>query len=244
MRRLIVASLILGWLGLLVGSRPLWAEPLVVILGKDGASMALVPGGEFIYGEGDNRRRLTLPAFYMDKYEVTVKRYLAFRQATGRKEKYKVNELIQASDADRPIIGVDWQDAEDYCRYYGERLPTEEEWEKAARGTDGRIYPWGDDEPTRELAGYDWDKKQHWQGYDSLSPVGAYEAGKSPYGIYDLAGSVIEWTSSDYERETKVIRGGSWLSHPSALRSAHRRGVLATYRLNALGFRCVLDAPA
>lgn len=244
MRRLIVASLVLGWLSLLAGGSPLHAQPLAEMLGKDRAPMVLVPGGEFIYGEGDNRRRLTLPSFYMDKYEVTTKRYLAFRQATGRKESYKVNELIQASDADRPIIGVDWQDAGDYCRYYGKRLPTEEEWEKAARGTDGRIYPWGDDEPTRDLAGYDWDKKQRWQGYDSLSPVGAHEAGKSPYGIYDLAGGVIEWTSSDYERETKVIRGGSWVSHPSALRSAHRRGVSATYRLNALGFRCAQDAPA
>jgi formylglycine-generating enzyme required for sulfatase activity len=242
MRRLIVASLILGWLGLLVGSRPLWAEPLVVILGKDGAPMALVPGGEFVYGEGDGTRRLTLPSFYMDKYEVTTKRYLAFQKATARKERYKVNELLQPADGDRPIIGVDWQDAEAYCRYYGERLPTEEEWEKAARGTDGRIYPWGNHEPTRDLASYDWDGKQRWRGYSGLSPVGAYEAGKSPYGIYDLAGSVTEWTSSDYDKRTKVVRGGSWLVDAWTLRSAHRHGVIPTYRLNVLGFRCVQDS--
>lgn len=244
MRRLTMLCLALGWLVCAANSRPLWAEHLLEVLGKDGAPMVLVPGGEFIYGEEEARRRLTLPSFYMDKYEVTTKRYLAFRQATGRKEQFKVNEAIQVGEGDRPIIGVDWQDAEDYCRHYRKRLPTEEEWEKAARGTDGRTYPWGNHEPTRELAGYDWDGKQRWKGYDGLSPVGAHGAGRSPYGIYDLAGGVIEWTSSDYDRETKVVRGGSWLSHPSALRSAHRRGVWASYRLNALGFRCVQDALA
>ncbi|MDE3035598.1 MAG: formylglycine-generating enzyme family protein, partial [Nitrospirota bacterium] len=116
------------------------------------------------------------------------------------------------------------------------------EWEKAARGTDGRIYPWGDAEPTRAVANYDWDGKKRWRGYDSLSPVGAYEAGKSPYGIYDLAGNVTEWTSSDYDRETKVVRGGSWLVDAVTLRSAHRHGVIPTYRLNVLGFRCLQDA--
>ena len=242
MHRLIHTSLLVIWLTVLTGTQALLAQQPPVIIGKDGAPMALVPGGEFLYGEGENQRRLTLPSFYMDKYEVTTKQYLAFRQTTGRKERFKVNELIQASAGDRPIIGVDWQDAEDYCRHYGKRLPTEEEWEKAARSTDGRIYPWGNAEPTQALASYDWDGKQRWQGYDSLSPVGAYDAGKSPYGIYDLAGSVTEWTSSEYDAETKVVRGGSWLSHPSALRAAHRRGVLPTYRLNALGFRCALDA--
>lgn len=241
MRRLIVASLVVGWLGILVGGRPLWAEQLLEILGKDGAPMALVPRGEFLYGEGDARRRLTLPSFYMDKYEVTTKRYTKFLQASGQKERERSNESSQASAGDRPIIGVDWRDVEAYCRYYGKRLPTEEEWEKAARGTDGRIYPWGNQEPTRDLASYDWDKKQRWQGYSGLSPVGAYEAGKSPYGIYDLAGSVTEWTSSDYDRDTKVVRGGSWLVDAWTLRSAHRHGVIPTYRLNVLGFRCVQD---
>ncbi|MDE3018012.1 MAG: formylglycine-generating enzyme family protein [Nitrospirota bacterium] len=242
MHRPIHTSLFVIWLTVLTGTQPLPAQQLVEVLGKDGAPMVLVPGGEFLYGEGENQHRLALPSFYMDKYEVTTKQYLAFRQATGRKERFKVNELIQASEGDRPIIGVDWQDAEDYCRHYGKRLPTEEEWEKAARGADGRIYPWGDAEPTQALASYDWDGKQRWQGYDNLSPVGAHDAGKSPYGLYDLAGSVTEWTSSEYDFETKVVRGGSWLSHPSALRAAHRRGVLPTYRLNALGFRCAQDA--
>lgn len=241
MRRLIVASLVLGWLGFLVGGRPLWAEQPVEILGKDGAPMVLVPGGEFVYGEGEDLRRLTLPPFYIDKYEVTTKRYTKFLQEIKQKERERSNESSQVNAGDRPIIGVDWQDAEDYCRYYGKRLPTEEEWEKAARGTDGRIYPWGKQEPTRDLARYDWDGKQRWHGYDSLSPVGSYEAGKSPYGIYDLAGNATEWTSSDYDHDTKVVRGGSWLVDAWTLRSAHRHGVIPTYRLNVLGFRCLHD---
>ncbi|TAJ10783.1 MAG: hypothetical protein EPO61_00435 [Nitrospirae bacterium] len=243
MRRLIVTSLVLAWLGLLVRGLPLRAEPLKEVVGKDGAPMVLVPGGEFIYGEGDERRHLTLPPFYMDKYEVTTKRYAKFLQEIGRKERERSNESSQASAGDRPIIGVDWQDAEAYCRHYGERLPTEEEWEKAARGTDGRIYPWGNHEPTRNLASYDWDGKQRWHGYSGLLPVGAFEAGKSPYGIYDLAGSVTEWTSSDFDRDTKVVRGGSWLVDPWTLRAAHRHGIIPTYRLNVLGFRCLQDAP-
>jgi formylglycine-generating enzyme required for sulfatase activity len=234
--------LALGWLVALTGGRLLWAQAPGEFVGTDGAPMILVPGGEFIFGEGDTRRRLTLPPFFMDKYEVTTKRYRAFQQATGRKEPFKPNELIQPSDADKPIIGVDWSEAEAYCRHYGRRLPTEEEWEKAARGTDERIYPWGNQEPSHDLAGYDWDNKQRWQGYDALSRVGAFETGKSPYGVLDMAGGVIEWTGSNFDRETKVVRGGSWLSHPSALKSAYRRGVMPSYRLNSLGFRCLAEA--
>jgi len=241
MRHLIVVSLVLGWL-VCAADRPLiGAESLLEVLGRDGAPMVLVPGGEFIYGEGDGLRRLTAPSFYLDKYEVTAKRYTKFLQEIGQKDRERSNEISRASVGDRPIIGVDWEDAEAYCRHYGERLPTEEEWEKAARGTDGRIYPWGNQEPTRDLASYDWEGKKHWRGYEGLSPVGAYEAGKSPYGIYDLAGSVTEWTSSDYDRDTKVVRGGSWLVDAWTLRSAHRHGVIPTYRLNVLGFRCLLE---
>ena len=244
MRRPIAVSVTVFWLVMAVGPGPLLAQPPADIRGKDGTPMRLVPAGEFVYGEGEHQRRLTLPSFYMDTYEVTTKQYLAFQRATGRPERFKVNErIVPDEDADRPIIGQDWQEAVDYCRYWGKRLPTEEEWEKAARGMDGRLYPWGNQEPTQTIASYNWDGKKLWQGYSSLSPVGSYESGKSPYGIYDLAGNVSEWTASDYDRETKVVRGGSWLTGPVPLRATYRRGVLPTYRLNAVGFRCAQDAP-
>ena len=204
------------------------------ITGKDGAPMLLIPAGEFLYGE-DNQR-LSLPAFYMDKYEVTTKLYAAFMQATGRAAPKRWNEASQVSDGDRPVIGVDWNDAEAYCRQYGKRLPTEQEWEKAARGTDGREYPWGNEEPTSRHANFG---KSTWDGYATLTAVGEHEAGKSPYGIYDMAGNVWEWTSSDYDSSRKVRRGGSWYDVPLLLQSANRYSFYNPSRPHDfIGFRC------
>src|SRR5207237_762314 len=106
------------------------------ITGKDSAAMMLVPAGEFLYGE-DNQRML-LPAFYMDKYEMTTKLYAVFLQASGWQEPNNWDEVSLVKDSNRPVISVYWKDADAYCRYYGKRLPTEQEWEKAARGYDGR----------------------------------------------------------------------------------------------------------
>jgi len=232
------AALLLLALAVLPAAR---AEEASVI-GKDRAPMMLIPAGEFLYGVENVPR--ALPAFFMDKYEVTVRQYAKYLQSTSGKGRGRPHELAGAADAERPMIAVEWKEAEAYCRHYGKRLPTEEEWEKAARGTDGRLYPWGNQEPTRKLASYDWDGKQNWRGYRSLSPVASYEAGKSPYGLYNMAGNVAEWTSSDFDQEGKVVRGGSWLSDALALRVTRRRGVIPWYRLNAIGFRCVQTAPS
>ena len=243
-------SLLITFLSLVVVSYQ-GAPPLLTsdsgfpkeITGKDGAPMLLVPAGEFLYG--DNNQRLSLPAFYMDKYELTNARYAKFLQATGREQPYEWNEVSQVSDGDRPVIGVNWHDADAYCRYYGKRLPTEQEWEKAARGTDGRKYPWGNEEPNQSLASYDWDGERQWQGYSTLASVESYEAGKSPYGLYNMAGNVWEWTSSDYDSggQTKVIRGGSWNNDADLLRSADRNDGNPSYRFHRFGFRCAQDAP-
>lgn len=210
------------------------------VTGKDGAPMLLVSAGEFLYGSND--QRLSLSAFYMDKYEVTTKLYAAFLQATSRKQPDYWNKVSVTSVGDRPVVGVDWHDADAYCRQYGKRLPTEQEWEKAARGTDGRKYPWGNDEPSSRYANYG-------QAYDSnfystrLTAIGNYEAGKSPYGIYDLAGNVWEWTSSEYGSSNKVIRGGSWLVPAFFLESSNQNWTTPTDRNTNMGFRCVQDAP-
>lgn len=211
------------------------------ITGKDGAPMMPVPAGGFLYG--GNYQWLSLPAFYMDKFAVTTARYAKFLQATGREKPYKWNEVNQSSDGDRPVIGVNWHDADAYCRHYGKRLPTEQEWEKSARGTDGRKYPWGNEVPTRSLANYDSNGESTWQGYKTLSPVGSYESGKSPYGIYDMAGNVWEWTSSDYDNNYKVLRGGSWAYEAEDMRVWNRNGRNPTYRSYRNGFRCAQDAP-
>jgi formylglycine-generating enzyme required for sulfatase activity len=227
------------------------------ITGKDGAPMMLVLAGEFLYG--DDNQRISLPAFYMDKYELTVSRYASFLQASGRMQPEYWNQASLVSAGDRPVIGVDWYDAYTYCRQYAKRLPTEQEWEKAARGTDGRKYPWGNDEPSDRYAnfGKEWDNLN----YESelLTAVGSYEDGKSPFGIYDLAGNVWEWTSTGgiydlagnvwewtstggVNHLVKVVRGGSWHDGPSNLRSARPHVVEPSIRTSWTGgFRCVQD---
>jgi len=209
------------------------------ITGRDGAPMVLVPEGEFLYGYGDNEQRLSPPAFYMDKYEVTTKLYGAFLQGTGRKQPDDWSiQVALVGSGDRPVVNVSWHDADAYCRYYGKRLPTEQEWEKAARGTDGRKYPWGNEEPTSRHALFD----TKWNGYGTLAVVGSHEAGASPYGIQDLAGNVWEWTSSDYDRSSRVLRGGSWHDPADGLETSFLSYGNPTDRNGVLGFRCAQDA--
>jgi formylglycine-generating enzyme required for sulfatase activity len=179
------------------------------LTGRDGAPMVLVPAGEFQYGE--NNQRLSLPAFYRDKYEVSTRLYSQFLQATSRKQPDDWSQQVAlVGGGDRPVVKVTWHDADAYCRHYGKRLPTEQEWEKAARGTDGQKFPWGNEEPTSRHALF----ATKWNGYGTLALVGSHETGTSPYGIQDLAGNVWEWTSSDYDNSDQytVIRGGSWSS--------------------------------
>ena len=240
----LVLSVVISLGGL---SLPVWAER--EITGRDGAPMARVPAGEFLYGR--NNQRLSLSAFDMDKYEVTTKLYAKFLQATGRVQPtdWPQQMALVGSHGDRPVVNVTWHDADAYCSYYGKRLPTEQEWEKAARGTDGRKYPWGNEAPTSRHALFN----ARWNGYETLAVVGSHEAGASPYGIQDLAGNVYEWTSSgselgrgssDYVPGSKFIRGGSWYEFlaaglASTFGSIHPQEGKETDR----GFRCVQDAP-
>ncbi len=228
------------------------------ITGKDGAPMVLVPAGEFTMGSnegGDDEKpahRVSLDAYYIDKYEVTVRQYAKFLDATSLEAPPDWNIMNQPPHQKRPVAKVDWADAGTYCRWAGKRLPTEAEWEKAARGTDGRIYPWGNDPPTRLQANFGKDK---WNDHVALVPVGLLEDGKSPYGIYDLAGNVSEWVSDWYDKnyyknspdrnpkgpergEYKVARGGSWGIDPELLRSARRLVNQPSNRGGSYGFRC------
>ncbi len=203
--------------------------------------MALVPEGKFLMGAGpgshaDNlRREVVLDAFYMDKHEVTNGDYKRFVDKEGHREPR--NWAIRGYDEDlkdHPVVFVSYKDAEAYCTWMGKRLPTEEEWEKAARGTDGRVYPWGN-EFKRDRA------NTSISGIVGTSRVGRYEEGKSPYGLYDMAGNVWEWTSSDYKKGSKVVKGGSWgLSHRFS-RAFARVGYGQNTRINNLGFRCARD---
>lgn len=234
------------------------------ITGKDSTPMRLIPAGPFTMGfneeSADERPAHTvhLDAFYMDAYEVTINKYLQFMQATKREPPGFWHEDVIFKYDQRPVIGVSWQDADAYCRWTGKRLPTEAEWEKAARGTDARKYPWGNERPTSRYANFD--RCCGWKGYGPLLQVGSLETGKSPYGIYDLAGNAWEWTADWYDEryyrdspernpkgpasgKEKVIRGGSWISGPLRVRTSDRLFGVPTLRLDDVGFRCVMDAP-
>jgi formylglycine-generating enzyme required for sulfatase activity len=236
------------------------------VTGKDGAPMALVPAGEFLMGSNqgasDERpvHRVYLDAYYIDKFEVTTSQFSKFLEDTGRKQPDKWGEINPTFDWVRPVVGVDWNDADAYCYWAGKRLPTEAEWEKAARGTDGRKYPWGSEEPSETLANFDWDSRRTWRGYGTLAPVGSFENGKSPYWLYDVSGNVWEWVADWYNPNSylnthdrnpkgsksgllKVTRGGSWGDKAYSLRTSNRRGIPPSDRYRDLGFRCAQDVP-
>jgi formylglycine-generating enzyme required for sulfatase activity len=234
--------------------------------GKDGAPMVLVSAGTFTMGspdgEGDKNEHpqhdVYLKDFYIDQYEVTVERYQRFMKETNRAAPADWEQVELKRDAQKPVVGINWQDAKDYCEWAGKRLPTEAEWEKAARGTDKRIYPWGNDapDPTKANFGNDWSNNFY---TDRLKNVGSYERGKSPYGAYQMAGNVWEWVQDWYAEEyyqksprenplgpssgeRKVLRGGSWAFSPGNLRSAARYENFPTLGIPFFGVRCAQDA--
>ena len=188
----------------------------LTLLGQDGAPMVLVPAGEFVMGSENGEsyekpvRRVILDAYYIDAYEVTNALYGKFLQVTRHREPILWNDA-KFNGPNQPVVGVSCDDAEAYCRWAGRRLPTEAEWEKAARGTDGRIYPWGNQ----------WDRTRantFIGGPGRPTPVGSYEADKSPYGAYDMAGNVQEWVADWYEKMTTGLA-------PAATPKVRRRGV-------------------
>ena len=222
-------------------------------------SMVLVPAGEFTMGSsgGDPDElpvhKVYVGAFFMDKHQVSVAQYARFLEATHHERPPDWTTMNKPQNQNRPVANVDWAEADAYCKWAGKRQPTEAEWEKAARGTDGRVYPWGNEPPTRFHAN---SGKEVWSNHSALSPVGTFEAGKSPYGIYDMAGNVWEWVSDWYDPEYyqlspsqnppgprkgshKVVRGGSWGSNGiTDLRSADRETHLPSFRGFGTGFRC------
>lgn len=225
-----------------------------LVSAQDGMTLLYVPAGEFIMGfqgESDEQPPHTvyLDAFWIDQTEVTNKQYLACvsvaectppssPSSRNRSSYYGESEFDEF-----PVIYVDWNQANVYCSWAGRRLPTETEWEKAARSTDARIYPWGNDPPNSNLLNFN-------------NPVGdtsrekSYEAGRSVYGAYDMSGNVWEWVndwydvypggnpsaSSDFGQKYHVQRGGSWIDVDYLVRASKRDS--GSLPLDNLGFRC------
>ncbi len=224
--------------------------------GRDGAEMALIPAGEFQMGSEDGwsgekpAHGVYLDAFYMDRYEVTNALYKKFMDATGHKAPpFWDNSRYNAPN--HPVVGVSWQDAQAYAKWAGKRLPTEAEWEKAARGgLDGKKYP-GGDKITHNDANYGGiGAKDKW---DYTAPVGSFAP--NGYGLYDMAGSVWEWCMDFYAENyysnsparnpigpasgfLRVVRGGAWNSPGSSLRVVHRNNLPPSIQYFVVGFRC------
>ncbi len=237
---------------------------LKIVKGGDGREMVLIPAGSFTMGGGPEaeideqpEREILLDAYYIDLYEVRNSDYRRFASMTKRHEQFvpvfedDVKLLLQP---DLPAVGVSWLDAQAYCQWAGKRLPTEAEWEKAARGTDRRDYPWGDDwNPKRANAVGTED------GFRYAASVDSYPEGRSPYGLYNAAGNAAEWVDSWYdtfyykempfrnprgpEKGTKLVyRGGSWHDSPRNLRASKRFAGSHPERTDSnIGFRCARD---
>lgn len=213
----------------------------------DGKAQVWISAGEFLYG--DDKRTLTLPGFWIDVTPITQAEYLRFIQANPNypvpyfdatwSQPYNWDRRARIpppSKADHPVVLVSWYDAMAYAKWAGKQLLTEEEWEKAARGTDGRAYPWGED--------FDKEKcNTSESGIGDTTPVGRYSPwGDSPYGCVDMAGNVWEWTACDWSKihTNKVLRGGSWYGSVSYARAADRRHDADHPYGPHIGFRCGL----
>ena len=222
----------------------------------DGAEMVWVPAGNFTMGTSDSddnfddarpEHTVYLDGYWIYKNDVTVAEYKAFCQATG----HAMPEAPSWAWIDNhPMVNVTWDDATAYATWAQVSLPTEAQWEKAARGTDGRSYPWGNDWDPSRCANSVGSRLQ------STQPVGSYPTGASPYGALDMAGNVWDWCSDWYDAnyyatspssnptgpasgQLRVLRGGSWLVNvPGSFRSAYRNWCYPTDRVYVYGFRC------
>ncbi|MBI2863072.1 MAG: formylglycine-generating enzyme family protein [Chloroflexi bacterium] len=225
--------------------------------------MILVPAGEFTMGDDDQHydqrpvHRRTVDSFYIDRYEVTNAQYKKFVDATGHRPPHSdeafarnynwVGGTYPEGKADYPVVLVNWYDAQAYAKWAGKRLPSEAEWEKADRGTDARLFPWGNDPDTARMNTWE-------QGPGHTMPVGSYLQGASFYGLMDMAGNVWEWVDDWFERypgndwpsdkygqKYKVARGSSWGNVIKYARAANRHWLEPETLSTLIGFRTAMS---
>ena len=247
------------------------SRPIPVVAPK---GMVYVPAGEFIMGSDPDvdpmtdeldelpQHKVFLDAYFIDKHEVSNADYTKFVEATGHRNSIFWDNP-KFNHPDQPVVGVTWGDVSAYAEWIGKRLLTEAEWEKAARGTDRRIWPWGNEfDPTK--CNFDDEGKfdGHLDGFAMAAPVKSFEQGASPYGVLNMAGNVAEWVADWFDMEYYAIspvenpkgpptsgmgkkswRGASWFAGSEQMRCAFREydDIVASGQI--LGFRCAKDAP-
>ena len=221
------------------GEQPIPDNPLIAIT-----------GGRFIYGNDEGnanerpRRTIEVEGFAINRTEITNAQYQRFVDATRHRSAYYGSHPMLGIDG-RPVVGVSFGDAAAFCAHYGLRLPAEQEYERAARGTDGARFPWGN-------APVDGSRVNHGgeiccgsddsDGYAMTAPADSYPGGASKEGVLNLLGNVWEWTQDSYEgsKQHRVLRGGAWNSDPAHLTTTYRLAYDADFRFAANGgFRCV-----
>lgn len=206
----------------------------MTVKGSGQTETIVIPAGPFLMG--DLPHPIELPEFRMAKYPVTNAEYQDFVRATGHRppDHWSKDGSYPPELARHPVVFVSWESAVAYTEWLGARLPSEAEWEKAARGTDGRLYPWGD-----EFIAANCNTSE--SGTDGTRPVDAHVSGASPYGIIDMAGNVWEWTATHYddEEQWRVLKGGAWdYKGIKDTRCAFRVYFRPNFRNSAVGFRC------
>jgi formylglycine-generating enzyme len=225
--------------------------------------MITIPAGSFIRGttsggfDEQPQRSIVLDTFSIDRYEVTNHQYQQFILATGHRKSGPPSRYAKSigkmRGMNQPVVYVSWDDATEYCRWKGKRLPTEAEWEKAMRGTDGRLWPWGNKEQPN---GANWARVQ--DGHEVSGRVGSFQTDKSPYGVMDGAGNVMEWVADWYDEiyykkspdqnpqspehgTYRVLRGGGYTTTGADIRITSRNKMMPDFRDETIGFRCAIS---
>ena len=225
--------------------------------------MVTIPTGPFVRGTTNGgfdeqpQRTISLETFSIDRYEVTNHQYQQFVLATSHRKagppsRY-AKSISKMRGPNQPAVYVSWDDANEYCRWKGKRLPTEAEWEKAMRGTDGRLWPWGNQEKPN---GANWARVQ--DGHEVSARVGSFSTDKSPYGVMDGAGNVMEWVADWYQEAYykeapdkdppspefgtfRVMRGGGYTTTGGDVRITSRSKMVPDFRDETIGFRCAIS---